>query len=305
MAPPLLLHGVPAHEWVGRMVKLNSRDAPGNARNPAKITAVNEDKKTATVHPGGHRGTEEIPFSAIHPWWSRNDDLRRKYFVPPGEAVTELLDDIAATCRSVAQSGKSLANEAYQTALTHIPAIIQAPPPIPVMTHQAKPSVPPPAAPGPARAIRRIIVDPSASISWMEDYKALQDALKDVHDKELMIAAAHEAHEKAKDTVETFIQALDGTGVQIEWNEPAKPEAGPATHGVTALEIKRINQWRARLKAQMNPGRVYSREQLIEILQEKDNGYARRTLGKVFSGHKHFMRKMNGPGNPATYTIVP
>ncbi len=73
------LHGIPFEQWIGRMVKCNTglNKRGSLSRNPAKIISFGKNGDTVTVHPSGHKRTEEVSIDSILPWWSRNNDLRK------------------------------------------------------------------------------------------------------------------------------------------------------------------------------------------------------------------------------------
>lgn len=52
----------------------------GLSRNPCIIKSFNAKAGTVTVAPKGHKGDEEMEIRHLLPWWSKNNDLREKYF---------------------------------------------------------------------------------------------------------------------------------------------------------------------------------------------------------------------------------
>lgn len=399
------LHGVPLQEWVGRQVKLDSRDAPGDARKPATIKAFNPKAGTAKVQPGGHKGNVEIPLDKILPWWSRNDDLRRKYgiqedgteprfmfmqlplerffgrmlkaFLPDQGVAYVLLDGpspagVFVTNRkgvqweigieallpnwpdnrdlqqeSIAASrGENINSlgKAFETAFKpvasthnhHEPILPTSPETKPEsfqgneteesttnrpvgtlvgtsrteVDHESSQKGPPgrkeQAMTTPLRSIKRILVDPKASSTWMEDYKALEDALRGVGEAEKDLAAAEHHLAVSRSLVDTYIGALDGVGVQIEWDEPEEPAAPVVSviSGLSELDANRVKSFRATLIKQMNPGRKYTKQALLQILNEQDNATTKKILQHTFKNHPTLKRKLGGPGTETTYSII-
>lgn len=337
------LHGVPLNEWVGRMMKSSHKNrVSGKARHTVKVISLNPDTKEAVVHPSGHRNTEITPFRHLLPWWSRNDDLRKKYGVDrlemesilgASEAIQQghrigknqagetceaaparnpVLESVSAWPRSDAGKAMISQEEGSITAGSpETPALFKELPPrtIQMNPNQKLNVIPPgPQAPQePLRTIRRIIVDPNASLTWMEDYKALQDALQGVKDEEHRLEMAKQAVAIAHEMVNTFVAALDGVGVQIEWDEPA-PESEPevsAITGLSELDTARVKVFRNALIRQMNPGRQYDREGIMAILGEPENATTKKILTHAFRDHPKLVFKRGGGGAPGIYSIKP
>ncbi len=63
-----------ARRWIGRRVRIMSpHRGPGHAMRGTLI-AIEKDR--AVVKPAGHRHTDTVPLSAVHPWWAQNPDLK-------------------------------------------------------------------------------------------------------------------------------------------------------------------------------------------------------------------------------------
>lgn len=300
---PTLLHGVPLHAWIGRQVKLNSRDAPGDARKPGVVKSFNEKAGTATVQPGGHRGTVVVPIAAILPWWSRNDDLRRKYGVAEPTPLQDLMSLRTRPAPPLLWLSPPAEPEVASTqpeskpVLAAVPVAISPPTP-PVIMSQPLPN----SVQNTPQMIRRIIVDPNASATWMDDYKALQDAMVAVKESELEIQHAQRRLDLAQETVATFVQALDGSGIIIEW---AREESFTPTGVRSELDASRVTGFRIRLSKQLNPGRSYSKEQIRAILQEDPSATFDKIFQAVFRDHSHFKRQGSGTAGSLSYIYQP
>lgn len=77
-----MIGGLPADQWVGRMVFLRATAVSTEKRStrfarmcPARVVAVNGN--AVTVRPSGHRHDTVVHSDHIKPWWARNPDLRQ------------------------------------------------------------------------------------------------------------------------------------------------------------------------------------------------------------------------------------
>ena len=351
MTTPILLHGCPLEAWIGRRVKLNSRDAPGNARKPAKVIAFDEKRSTATVHPGGHKGTVEVLMSAIHPWWQHNDDLRRKYKVTEPDPVDASLDESDRLIWEARQQQriKPTVHETNHSTPPlpagpdHIPRQPSRPAPHSPAPEDVRPPV---LAGGPqvssvhpqegqahgkeqtmTRTIKHIVINPNASATWMDDYKALQEAMSMVKAREDAVVQAVAHLEHAKETVETFIAALDGNGVTIEWDEPEvdptyedrRRDPNPLKSAIQSnelvrklkseahiseIDLARVRRFRTSLVSQMVTGRQYNRTQILDMLKEEDTPTNQKIITYTFRGHSRLTFKRGGGGTPGVYFII-
>ncbi len=335
------LHGVPLQEWVGRQVKLNSRGASGNARKPATIKSINGKSATATVQPGGHKGTVDIPITAIHPWWARNDDLRLKYRV--SDDNDDAVDAASVQIQRERRFGKLDPYKFFpkpdpEVASTHHektnpPSLSEPdrrhqdeihPEPEHPAHRDDRPGVQPPGQCGPIgnppkgppsrkeqamtaplKTIRKIIVDPKASSTWMEDYKALEDALQGVRDEEHRLETAKKALILAHEMVNTFIGALDGVGVQIEWEEDVVgPVKATRNKDLPVKASEQVKHIQLLLVRQLNPARSYTLEEIGSILAMNLNRSNRSLISHAFRDHSKLRFKMSHRGSPASYSII-
>lgn len=76
MSRPATIGGLDAHLFVGRRIKVHSKQGSQHG-TPAKLVSLVNGKR-ALVHPEGHKGTDTVDIDTIWPWWSQNPDLQEK-----------------------------------------------------------------------------------------------------------------------------------------------------------------------------------------------------------------------------------
>ncbi len=174
------------------------------------------------------------------------------------------------------------------------------------------------------RTIKQIVINPNASSTWMDDYKALQEAMSMVKAREDAVVQAHLEH--AKETVDTFIAALDGMGVSIEWDEPVvdptyedrrrdpnplrtairsntPTRKVPSERDIPEIDLARVRRFRHALVNQMVPGRSYDRAQILKMLGETDGPTTKKIITYTFRGHSKLSYTRGGGPVPGTYFI--
>lgn len=265
---PTLFHGVPQHEWIGRMVKgqggANSRN---KARNPVRIIAFLKNGKVE-IRPVNHGHNEIDDESNLHPWWAKNSDLREKYKVTePDDEEAGILDRFQQTLTNGISLEQAFVEEKETT---------------PEIPDGYTPVATPPSIQAPARrTIRKLHVDPGGDLSWMDDYKTFNEATASKDAQHDIIAAALKELQHLDDLERLCLASMETKGVQIEWDtpEPVKPESRPVRVGDGAPGVKktpfrdrpspdgRLNTAEVYeiLKVKMAPGVSYLDEDLARI----------------------------------------
>lgn len=327
-----LLHGVPLHEWVGRMMKGegHTKGRGTKARNPVKVIGFIAGGKLAEVHPSGHKGTEIVPLSDLLPWWTRNDDLRKKYKVEATNEEDEVLGDVA-NISQLNRIGFNFAESPVDRKFSTPCASPQVPEPEPVVEPLPQPEpvqTPVPALPMkpfikpepasapqiPAIGIRRIIVDPNASTTWMDDLAQIKEAIshKQAADQQVLIAQRNA--EEAQGIVKAYADGLASKGVTIEWDLPELPvvtslkkTASPRARteqDIPETSLPAVRDYRNRLIKQMVVGRTYNREDLRIMLQAEDSEAFTKLMTHTFKNHPRLHRVQGNRYQETTFSLL-
>jgi hypothetical protein len=312
-----LLHGVPLHEWIGRMMK---GEGPGRgkgrkARNPVKIIGFHNRGKIAEVHPSGHKGMEFVELDKLLPWWTRNDDLRKKYKITEEDEEDSVIHESESLIQANRLSinlgigGPSIRREKPE------PLASPQPEPEPVKAFQS--AIPlKPAAPAEPNTtpmgIKKIIVDPNASDTWMEDLKDLKESITHKREADQKVVLAQKEADEAAELVKSYASSLTTKGVTIEWDMPEAPEPAPKKTGsrsrtemdIPEKDLAIVRNFRSHLIKQMVVGRSYCEEDLRLMLNALAGTTFTKLLNHTFRGHPRLHRVQGNRFKPTSYSIV-
>jgi nucleotide-binding universal stress UspA family protein len=286
------------------------------ARNPVKVIGFNVHGTLAEVHPSGHKGTEWIPIKDLLPWWTRNHDLREKYKITEEDEEDDVLGDVAFIMQK-RRTSVNLGMGAESIRIEKEPVAVTQPEPEPPKQPVMKPFLSKPTEDAPHVApmgIRRIVVDPNASDTWMEDLKDLKEAIghKQAADQQVLIA--QKEAEEAMEIVKSYATALAGKGVAIEWDVPDPvPEPGPVRRGpsrarteadIPDADLAVVRHYRSHLLKQMVVGRVYNTEEIRVMLQAEGTPKFVRALNLAFRNHPRLQRLQGNRYRETSFSIL-